>query len=60
MLFSLLLEFVILCFAGRPCIMRNILVSAQLLLYAVFCPGFAEALIRSTSMLANVIEREYK
>lgn len=40
--------------------MRNILVSAQLLLYAVFCPGFAEALTRSTSILANVIERENK
>ena len=39
--------------------MRNILVSAQLLLYAVFCPGFAESLICYTSMLANVIEREY-
>lgn len=35
--------------------MRNILVSAQLLLYAAFCPGFAEALTRSISMLANVM-----
>ncbi|HBA47534.1 MAG TPA: hypothetical protein DCZ91_07000 [Lachnospiraceae bacterium] len=37
-----------------------ILVSIPLLLYAAFCPGFAEALTRYTFTLANVFAREYK